>query len=142
MSSNRYVQGEPGGLKSRLIAKAKFRAVTAVPSLNRNPRLTVIVNVLPSADTRNSAAAAGRSRAFLDDGERIERQLGHAQNAERAPAGPPREAEVDEAQCPAARSDASLERAGERRSHDHAGPRNQQGRQQAGDRPSTPRDEE
>ena len=103
MSSNRYVQGEPRlGLKSRLIAKAKFRAVTAVPSLNRKPRLTVM-RLAVRRHARESAAAAGRSRALLDDGERVERQLGHAQNAElaglRIRSG---WLEVDEAQSPAA----------------------------------------
>lgn len=49
------------GLSARLIAKAKFCAVTGLPSLNLKPLLTVIVYVLPSREmTGNPLAASGR----------------------------------------------------------------------------------
>src|SRR5205823_10811277 len=45
------------GFRSRLMAAAKFAAVTAAPLLNRYPLLMVNVYVFPSLETVGSAAA-------------------------------------------------------------------------------------
>lgn len=47
--------------RSRRIAKAKLPAVTGVPSLKRNPRLSVNVYARPPSETRTRDATSGTS---------------------------------------------------------------------------------
>ena len=49
---------------ARLIANAKFAAVTGLPSLNLRPGLTVIVYVVPPSEINGKPAAASWTRVL------------------------------------------------------------------------------